>query len=393
METRARVAAPDGLDANAMLGRVLGGYRLTSVIGGGGMGIVFEAKREGETTGPEVVAVKVLSPAFSRDPDFVARFEREADALLSLEHDNLIRVFEKGAQDGYYFFVMERFDGDDLRAVMRRGGLGVRAIAAIVRGAAAGLAHAHRNGIVHRDIKPANILVRGDPSTDGAVKVVDFGVAQLAAPDYTLTSLTHSNLILGTVNYMSPEQRLDASRIDHRADIYALAVVAYELLTERLPIGAFEPPSQLAKKLRRSVDAALLRALRRDPEDRPRSILAFAEALEKGLLPRRSKLPVAAGLVAAASIAAFVAMQPSESPKPVAETKVAVESTTENVEEAPKVWTPSAALVALGASLSRDAEFLAQSARKPVEKSPVSVKKSPKRMSKKIVSPSPDDTK
>src|SRR5204863_9926461 len=115
-----------------------------------------------------------------------------------------------------------------------------------------GYAHAH--GIVHRDVKPANILVRGDPSKDGSVKVVDFGVAQLATGQYTLTSLTRSELVLGTINYMSPEQRVDASEVDHRADVYALGVVAYELLTGRLPIGAFEPPSELGRGIGRAAD-------------------------------------------------------------------------------------------------------------------------------------------
>lgn len=286
LETRPVPAAPrlplD--DEQRLLGQVLGGYRLDGVLGGGGMGIVFEATRVAEGPGPERAAVKVLSPLFAQDPDFVARFRREADALIKLRHPHLIEVYEKGEhamEDGppAYYFVMERFEGDDLRRRLGQGALPVPTALAIIRQAAEGLAYAHQHGIVHRDIKPANILVRGDPAADGLVKVVDFGVAQLASPNQTLTSLTRSDLILGTLNYMSPEQRVDASRIDHRADIYALGVVAYELLTGSLPLGAFEHPSELRPELPAAVDTALMAALRRDPAQRPATVMAFAEQL------------------------------------------------------------------------------------------------------------------
>jgi serine/threonine protein kinase len=296
METRPLAALAKTDEPESLIGEVLGGYRLTAILGGGGMGVVYEAARtESATfTGPEIAAVKVLSSVFALDPEFVERFRREADALIQLRHPNLIEVYAKGEftppsrATPSYFFVMERFFGEDLRSFVARGPVAPRVAAAIVRGAAAGLAYAHQHGIVHRDVKPANILVRGDLEKDGAVKVVDFGVAQLAAGPYTLTSLTRSNLILGTINYMSPEQRVDASQIDHRADIYALGVVAYELLTGRLPIGAFEPPSELDGKLPRAVDRPVLSALRRDPGQRPMSVLAFAEELERTFLERRS---------------------------------------------------------------------------------------------------------
>lgn len=296
LETRPGAAArPRPVEAHEdLVGQRLGDYRLTAVLGGGGMGIVFEATREAEGPGPARAAVKVLSPLFAQDPEFVARFRREADALIQLRHPHLIEVYEKGEHpmgDGppAYYFVMERFEGDDLRRRLGQGPLPVPTALAIIRQAAEGLAYAHQHGIVHRDIKPANILVRGDPAQDGLVKVVDFGVAQLASSGHTLTSLTRSDLILGTLNYMSPEQRVDASRIDHRADIYALGVVAYELLTGSLPLGAFETPSELRPELPVAVDAALLAALRRDPAQRPASVQAFAQQLLDTLrgAPRR----------------------------------------------------------------------------------------------------------
>ncbi|MEQ9499999.1 MAG: protein kinase [Deltaproteobacteria bacterium] len=368
METRAKPGATDAVDGHALLGRVLGGYRLDAVIGGGGMGIVFEARRtaKAEIDGPEVAAVKVLSSAFARDPDFVRRFEREADALLALRHDNLIRVFGKGEDEGLYFFIMERFDGEDLRSLIRRGPIDRTVAAQIVAAAAAGLAHAHEQGVVHRDVKPANILVRCDDERC-VVKVVDFGVAQLAAPDYTLTALTHSNLILGTVNYMSPEQRTDAANIDRRADIYALGVVAYELLTGRLPIGAFEPPSGLTRSLPGAVDKAVLSALRRDPAQRPASVLAFAAALEKALRPSRTWAVVSAGL-AAAAIAGVVVVADPFAPKPVEKTtaaeqvSVAKEAEQANTAEAPEAteeaWSPPPQLEQVVARIREDVAFI-----------------------------------
>lgn len=293
----------------ALLGEELGGYRLEKILGGGGMGVVFEARRTERASfaGPEVAAVKVLSAVFASDPEFVERFRREAEALITLRHPNLIEVFAKGewSRPGgsgppSYFFVMERFFGEDLRSLLGKGPVPPLVAAAIVRGAAAGLAFAHRHGIVHRDVKPANILVSGDPTRGGQVKVVDFGVAQLAAGQYTLTSLTRSHLILGTINYMSPEQRVDASGIDHRADVYALGVVAYELLTGRLPIGTFEAPSELAS-LPRAADRVLFSALRREPSQRPSGTLELAQLLEDALTRRgaRRLVAVSAGVAVA----------------------------------------------------------------------------------------------
>ncbi|MCK6548047.1 hypothetical protein L6R52_19505, partial [Myxococcota bacterium] len=151
METRPAIglvpAQSDAPPPESLLGRVLGGYTLRAVLGGGGMGVVYEAERTPDATipGPAIAAVKVLSPAFSADPEFVERFRREADALIALRHPNLIEVYAKGEwspEPGArpsYFFVMERFFGDDLRALLARGPVAPATVAAIVRGAAAGL--------------------------------------------------------------------------------------------------------------------------------------------------------------------------------------------------------------------------------------------------------------
>jgi len=201
------------LAPEALLGAQIGEWTLTEVIGAGGMGVVYGA-HQGDTQR----ALKVLAPALSADTDFVARFSREADALLRLEHPNLIRVYEKGTSlgpDGQtrHYFVMERAHGTDLRALVKQAPVAPTLVAKVIRQAAFGLSAAHQQGIVHRDVKPANLLLEGD-AAHPRVKVVDFGVAQLAPSGLSFTSLTRSDLILGTVNYMSPEQRADASLVD-----------------------------------------------------------------------------------------------------------------------------------------------------------------------------------
>lgn len=297
-------SGPIGRSGAALVGTTLAGFRLDRFLGGGGMGLVFAATRTAEATitAPEQVALKLLAPELSQDPEFVERFRREAEALTRLRHPNLIEVYGKGElpEGPTHFFVMEHFQGQDLRALLGQGPVAPPLVASIVRQAAAGLAYAHEHGVVHRDIKPANILVSGDPLAGGAVKVVDFGVAQLAGPAHALTSLTRSQLVLGTINYMSPEQRTDASEIDGRTDIYALGVVAYELLTGRLPIGAFEPPSELVRSLPKGVDLAITESLRRERDRRPSKITTFSERLDRALLPRRRTGLIGATIAAAA---------------------------------------------------------------------------------------------
>jgi serine/threonine protein kinase len=372
------LAGREGPPPESLLGRELGGYRLRAILGGGGMGVVYEAERTERATfpGPDVAAVKVLSSTFASDPDFVERFRREAEALTRLRHKNLIEVYAKGEwsdESPFYFFVMERFYGEDLRSLMARGPIDPRSVAAIIRATAEGLAYAHEHGVVHRDVKPANILVKGDPSKDGDVKVVDFGVAQLATGQYTLTSLTRSHLILGTINYMSPEQRVDASEIDHRADVYALGVVAYELLTGRLPIGVFEAPSELLATLPRATDRAILAALRRDPVNRPPTARAFADHLERALV-RKSRVPYAVAAVAiavagAAAGAAYYGMEPPrlEVPQRALTKEPAPEPQAQQQAEVrppdPPTWKASPRIEQLAGSMETATDFATKAAK------------------------------
>ena len=228
-------------------GTRLGAYEVSATIGAGGMGEVFRAK---DTKLGRDVAIKVLPAAFAQDPERLARFEREARVLASLNHTNIAHIygFESAAlADGttLHFLAMEMVEGEDLSARLRRGALPVDETIAIARQIAEGLEEAHEHGIVHRDLKPANIKL----TPDGKVKILDFGLARAyesngtsSAPDVSHSPtmsrhMTEAGMIMGTAAYMSPEQARGKT-VDKRADIWAFGVVLFEMLTgERLFAG------------------------------------------------------------------------------------------------------------------------------------------------------------
>ena len=216
-----------------------------------------------------VMELKILPPEVGKDPDFTERFMREARALAKLNHSSIVAVYEFGEVDGLYYFVMEYVDGANLRQTIAAGGLTPPEALAIVPQICDALQFAHDEGVVHRDIKPENILI----DKRGRVKIADFGLAKLLGVDAEDSSverpftLTGTRQILGTLHYMAPEQLQGSSAVDHRADIYSLGVVFYEMLTGELPIGRFEPPS---KKVQIDVrlDEVVLRSLETTPERR-----------------------------------------------------------------------------------------------------------------------------
>jgi predicted Ser/Thr protein kinase len=237
----------------------LGGYRLEQELGRGGMGIVYTATQK--SLGRKV-AIKVLPRKLAGDPEFVGRFEREALALASLNHSNIVHVIDKGVSGEVCFLVMELVEGVSLRRLLDGGKLRPEQALAIVPQICSALEYAHGKGIVHRDIKPENILV----SADGQVKITDFGLARIlhgdAAPG--AVRLTRTNVLMGTPDYMAPEQRERAGSVDHRADIFSLGVVFYEMLTGELPLGRFPPPSRKVHVDVR-LDEVVLKALEKEP--------------------------------------------------------------------------------------------------------------------------------
>jgi eukaryotic-like serine/threonine-protein kinase len=242
------------------------------------------------------VAVKVLGPEFARDDSFVTRFRREAQAAAALTHPNVVGVFDTGSDDGTHFIVMEYVQGKTLAQVISEDAplLPERA-AEIAEAAAAGLAFAHKQGIIHRDVKPGNIML----TPSGDVKVMDFGIARATASD----SITQTATVLGTATYFSPEQAQGA-RVDARSDIYSLGCALYEMLTAQPPFSADTavavaykhvrenpvPPSALNADVPPALDAIVMKCLAKNPDNRYQS----AEELQQDLARFLAGRPVMA---------------------------------------------------------------------------------------------------
>ena len=263
---------------------------ILELLGQGGMGAVYKARQRRLH---RLVALKILPPEVAGDPTFAERFTREAQALAQFNHPHVVTVHDFGhvpaplaplagrgaGGEGLFYFIMEFVDGVNLRQMLAGGNLEPRQALAIVPQICEALQYAHDDGVVHRDIKPENILI----DKKGRVKIADFGLAKLLRPsslpsppggegsgvrgpasDYRLTG---SQQVMGTPHYMAPEQMERPLSVDHRADIYSLGVVFYEMLTGELPLGRFAPPSQKVQ-IDVRLDEVVLRSLEKEPERR-----------------------------------------------------------------------------------------------------------------------------
>src|SRR5208282_1467990 len=233
---------------------------IIGLIGKGGMGAVYKARQAGLD---RMVALKILPPRAGGGPGFAERFNREARALGKLAHPNIVAVHEFGQAGELHYLVMEFVDGANLREVERAGRLAPEQALAIVPQICEALQFAHNEGIVHRDIKPENILL----DKKGRVKITDFGIAKILGRISGQASLTGAKDAVGTPHYMAPEQVESPALVDHRADIFSLGVVFYEMLTGELPLGIFPPPSQKVQVDVR-LDEVVHHALEKEPERR-----------------------------------------------------------------------------------------------------------------------------
>jgi serine/threonine protein kinase len=263
-------------------------YRLTGFIAGGGMAGVWEAE---DTRLGRVVAVKVLADHLAEDPVNATRFQREARAAARVSsHPHVVTIYDVGEHEGRSFIVMERLNGGTVANALHRGRVPAEQALVWLRDAASALDVAHEHGVIHRDVKPGNLL-RDD---EDRVRVADFGIARLTTDD----TVTAAGQLLGTAAYLSPEQILGKPTTP-ASDRYALAVVAYELLTGRRPFRAEHPTAQARQhlemeaepasfvdpRLPRGVDAILARGLAKEPEQRWPSATAFVEALQEAFAP------------------------------------------------------------------------------------------------------------
>ncbi len=272
----------------------IGPYVVLDKLGSGGMGMVFKARLR---KGGSEIALKLLPPSASKHPKSVLRFRREAEIMEKLNHPNVVSAHEIGQFGGVHYLVMDYVEGRDLDRIVRASGpmKFPRAVDCLIQ-AARGLAAAHERGIVHRDIKPANLLL----DSSGVVRVLDLGLARITQGDDSVKdvasapSLTASGIIMGTVDYLPPEQSDDSKRADHRADIYALGCTLYFLVTGRPPFSGesimqrllahHKNPIPSLKEARPDapveVEAIYRRMMAKSPDDRPQSIAEVADSLE-----------------------------------------------------------------------------------------------------------------
>jgi predicted Ser/Thr protein kinase len=253
--------APASLPTAAQIAEFFPQLEIYEILGFGGMGMVYKAR---QLNLDRLVALKILAPELSSQPAFAERFSREAKALARLHHSNIVSVYDFGRAGPYYYFLMEYVDGVDLHTIIQRKELKPPEALRIVVEICHALQFAHEEGIVHRDIKPANIIL----DKKGRVKMADFGLAKLAGPEgRRLPALTVATGMMGTPQYMAPEQIEHPSEVDQRADLYSLGVIFYEMLTGELPLGRFPLPSQKAHTDAR-LDQVVLRALEKEPDRR-----------------------------------------------------------------------------------------------------------------------------
>jgi serine/threonine protein kinase len=292
-------------------GEVVGSFRLAERIGAGGMGTVYRGVAVASDGEPRVshpvAAVKFLTPALAGEPGVAARFAREMKVLRGLDHPGIVGLYDHGAVDGIPWFAMELVEGPDLRTRLSGGALTPEQIEQIFPRLLDALAHAHARGVVHRDLKPANVLLG-----EGGAKLADFGIALAigttpgADPVGAATPLTETAAVIGTLPYMSPEQRT-GSRVDSRSDLYSVGVMLYESATGRLPWGAFPPPSRVNRAFSPRFDRVVARLLQPEPDERFGSAAATAAALRGVLRPGRAVLRLA-GAGAAAVLAATLGL-------------------------------------------------------------------------------------
>lgn len=275
------------------IGTTYGSHRVDGKLGEGGMADVFKVWNTGLH---RYEALKAPKSHFAHDPTFVSRFLTEARTAASLQHPHIATIYTvSDTQASQPFFTMELVDGGDLADLLRqRGHLELPEVTNLLRQIAAALDHAHSRGIIHRDIKPANVLLQSDGNGNGAVKVVDFGIAR--AQEAGGARLTKTGMIVGTPEYMSPEQGGSGAKVDHRTDIYSLGVMAYEMLCGQPPFSAGpegsaitvimshireqpRPPLQSVPGLPMPVNNAILKALSKDPTDRFLSCAELITAL------------------------------------------------------------------------------------------------------------------
>jgi serine/threonine-protein kinase len=276
---------------------MVGPYRITEQLGQGGMATVYKAYHAALD---RYVALKVLHPAFLEDPNFLARFQREARLVAKLDHPNIVPIFDYAEHEGRPYLVMKFIEGETLKARLASGPVAPDEVLRIVEAVGVALSFAHKRGILHRDVKPSNVLLSGD----GGIYLADFGLARIAqSGESTLTS----DMILGTPQYISPEQALGKKDLDEGTDIYSFGVMLYELSVGKVPFSADTPfsiihdhiysplpmPRQVNPTVSEAVERVLLKTLAKDRADRYKEVHGMVEAFKHAWNESTPPVPVA----------------------------------------------------------------------------------------------------
>jgi len=267
---------------------IRGRFRVMRKLGEGGMGVVYLAD---QVNFHRKVALKVLHGYYTRDEEFIERFQREARLAAMLNHAHIVTVYDfDRREDGSLFIAMEYVEGRNLRDIIQRGGMGLREAVCFARQIAEGLDTAHRAGVIHRDIKPENIMVS---STNNEVKLMDFGIASMKDAE-GMSRITRTGTIVGTPTYMAPE-RIERGQTDEKTDIYSFGILLYEMLTGDVPFSAPTPAAILIQQLQKvprslrairaeipaSLEEVVMQALEKEPQKRQVNIGTIARTLRK----------------------------------------------------------------------------------------------------------------
>ncbi len=277
-------------------GDLIGAYEIVAPMGQGGMATVYKAYHSRLN---RFVAIKMIHHAYLGDESFLARFEREAQIVAALEHPNIVPVYDFSEHEGEPYLVMKLVEGSTLKSVLSAGELPVNDVLAIMEPIARALDYAHSRGVLHRDIKPSNIIL----DRQATAYLTDFGLARLSISGATTLS---TDMMIGTPYYMSPEQAAGRGAVDHRADLYSLGVVFYELFVGRVPFSEGTPyaiindhiardlplPHTLNPDVPIEVEIALLRALSKDPDDRYQSAGALFEAIRDAVNDSQQQITI-----------------------------------------------------------------------------------------------------
>src|SRR5262249_3148527 len=269
---------------------VIGDYQLLEQIGEGGMGVIYKACQQSLQ---RLVALKMIRPDRLASPLAVLRFRSEAEAVASLDHPNIVPIYEVGAHEGNFFFSMKLVEGGSLAQHLPRLASNLPAGVALMATVGRAVHYAHQRGLLHRDLKPGNILV----DALGRPHVTDFGLAKRLSPEVTTSDarLTQQGIVVGTPNYMAPEQAVGTGGISTAADVYALGAILYELFTGRPPFYAETPletlrqllerepvpPRRINKQLDRDLETVCLKCLAKEPHRRYPSAEALADDLDR----------------------------------------------------------------------------------------------------------------